>query len=84
MRRMANRARLIINDSGFETSYLHSLPEISTRMDVLKGIEGYSKKMLKFQCNEARSRFIPGHFSLLDSDILLIEISSMKTAISKW
>ena len=51
-------------------------------MNVLKGIEGYSKKMLKFQCNEAGSRFIPGHFSLVDSDILLIEISSMKTAIS--
>lgn len=82
MRRMANRARLVINDSGFETSYLHSLPEISLRMNVLKGIEGYSKKMLKFQCNEAGSRFIPGHFSLVDSDILLIEISSMKTAIS--
>ena len=82
MRSMSDKARMVINNSGFETSYLHSLPEISLRLDVLRGESEYSKDLLKFQCSEAKDIVIPGHFSLGDSDILLIEVSSMKTALS--
>ena len=82
MRSMSDKARMVINNSGFETSYLHSLPEISLRLDVLRGESEYSEDLLKFQCSEAKDSMIPGHFSLADSDILLIEVSSMKTALS--
>ena len=82
MRKMSEEARLVINNSGFETSYLHSLPEIGLRIEVLKGEKNYSDELLKFQCSEAIRNNIPNHFAIGDSDILLVEVSSLKTALT--
>ena len=81
---VADEGSVIINNGGMD-SFVHSTPEILLRLRVLLGVETYEERLLPLQVGEnksPRTQPIKG-FQIDDTDVFVIEISSLKTVSSQ-
>ena len=79
LRELHRERKIILNNGGLGT-FVHSPPEILLRLKVLAGLEEYKPELVKLQVGESEEiKLKPKeNFRLTDSDLLLIEISSLK------
>lgn len=79
IRELHKERKITLNNGGLGT-FVHSPPEILLRLKVLAGLEEYKPELVKLQVGESEEvRIKPNEsFRLSDSDLLIIEISSLK------
>jgi len=80
LRKMSETGRIVLNNSGFESSYLHTTPELIRRMEVLMRRKEYDTEVQRFQCSETDAINPHFRFSIEDSDLMIVEVSSLKIA----
>jgi hypothetical protein len=79
LEKLQKEGKITINNGGLST-FVHSPPEILLRLKVLAGKEKYDPGIIKLQVGEStqiKTQPDTG-FSIFDSDLILIEVSSLK------
>jgi len=79
-RALEQAGHVILHNGGMD-SFVHSPPEILLRLEVLLGKTSYSDELVNLQVGESpNTKLSPDvGYNLLDADVLVIEVSSLKT-----
>ena len=79
-RALEQAGHVILHNGGMD-SFVHSPPEILLRLEVLLGKTSYSEELVNLQVGESpNTKLSPDvGYNLLDADVLVIEVSSLKT-----
>ena len=80
LRKLAEKNRISINNGGLGT-FIHSTPEAVLRLKVLLQLETYQETLLKLQVGDSKERKTKPDegFDFSDTDILVVEISTIKS-----